>query len=82
MYSIYSLHKSNKQFISRQCKRSWYTDTKYNLLEYYDKFSKTLGSLWQYCRDVPNNPITDLQYLSLNRNLQSLLIMFVIVMQK
>ena len=25
----------------------------YNLLEYSDNYSKTSGSLWQYCRDIP-----------------------------
>ena len=25
----------------------------YNLIEYNDKYSKTSGILWQYCRDVP-----------------------------
>ena len=35
----------------------------YNLLEYNDNYSKTFGSLWQYCKDIPavdnNNSITD-----------------------
>ena len=25
----------------------------YNLIEYSDNYSKTSGSLWQYCRDAP-----------------------------
>ena len=25
----------------------------YNLIEYSDKYSKTSGSLWQYCKDIP-----------------------------
>ena len=25
----------------------------YNLIEYSDNYSKTSGSLWQYCKDVP-----------------------------
>ena len=25
----------------------------YNLIEYSDNFSKTSGSLWQYCREIP-----------------------------
>ena len=25
----------------------------YNLTEYRDNYSKTVGSLWQYCRDEP-----------------------------
>ena len=25
----------------------------YNLIEYHDNYSKTSGSLWQYCKDIP-----------------------------
>ena len=25
----------------------------YNLLEYSDNYSKTFGSLWQYCKEIP-----------------------------
>ena len=25
----------------------------YNLIEYSDNYSKTSGSLWQYCKDIP-----------------------------
>ena len=25
----------------------------YNVLEYSDNYSKTSGSLWQYCKDIP-----------------------------
>ena len=25
----------------------------YNLIEYKDNYSKTSGSLWQYCKDIP-----------------------------
>ena len=25
----------------------------YNLIEYSDNYSKTCGSLWQYCEDIP-----------------------------
>ena len=35
----------------------------YNLTEYSDNYSKTSGSLWQYCKDIPavnnNNAIVD-----------------------
>ena len=35
----------------------------YNLIEYSDNYSKTSGSLWQYCKDIPavngNNPIVN-----------------------
>ena len=26
----------------------------YNLIEYNNNYSKTSGSLWQYCKDIPN----------------------------
>ena len=25
----------------------------YNLIEYNNNYSKTSGSLWQYCKDIP-----------------------------
>ena len=25
----------------------------YNLIEYSDNYSKTFGSLWQYCKEIP-----------------------------
>ena len=31
----------------------------YNLIEYSENYSKTSGTLYQYARDVPANPITD-----------------------
>ena len=35
----------------------------YNLIEYSDNYSKTFGSLWQYCKDIPavnnNSDIVD-----------------------
>ena len=35
----------------------------YNLIEYSDNYSKTSGSLWQYCKHIPavndNNAIVD-----------------------
>ena len=31
----------------------------YNLIEYSDNCAKTFGSLWQYCRDVPNNNLAN-----------------------
>ena len=30
----------------------------YNLLEYSKNFRKTKGSLWNYCRDEPSNPLS------------------------
>ena len=29
----------------------------HNLIEYRDNYTKTSGSLWQYCRNEPNNNI-------------------------
>ena len=31
----------------------------HNLIQYSDNYSKTSGSLWQYCRNEPNNNLTD-----------------------
>ena len=31
----------------------------YNLMKYSDNYSKTSGSLWQYCRDDPSDNITE-----------------------
>ena len=31
----------------------------YNLTEYSDNYAKTLGSLWQYCRDEANDNPAD-----------------------
>ena len=31
----------------------------YNLIEYRDHYVRTLGSLWQYYRDEPNDNLTD-----------------------
>ena len=31
----------------------------YNLIEYSDNYSKTSGDLWQYCKDDPNDNLTD-----------------------
>ena len=33
--------------------------TKYNLLEYSENYAKARASLWQYCRDEPDDNITD-----------------------
>ena len=32
---------------------------KYNLKEHNNNYSKTSGSLWQYCKDAPNDPIEE-----------------------
>ena len=31
----------------------------YNLIEYSDNFSKTSGSVWQYCKDDPNDNLAN-----------------------
>ena len=31
----------------------------YNLIEYSDNYSKTTGSLWQYCKDIPARNAND-----------------------
>ena len=31
----------------------------YNLIEYSDNYSETFGNLYLFCRDEPNNIITD-----------------------
>ena len=31
----------------------------YNLIEYSNNYAKTSGSLWQYCRDEPNDNLAD-----------------------
>ena len=31
----------------------------YDLIEYSDNYSGTTGSLWQYCKYEPRNPVTD-----------------------
>ena len=31
----------------------------YYLIEYSDNYSETSGSLWQYCKDEPNDNLTD-----------------------
>ena len=31
----------------------------YNLIEYTNNYLKTLGSLWKFCRNEPDNTITD-----------------------
>ena len=41
----------------------------YNLIEHSDNYSKTLGSLWQYCKDIPavdnNNAIVNFAEINL-----------------
>ena len=35
----------------------------YNLIECSDNYSKTSGCLWQYCRDDPNDNVTQSESL-------------------
>ena len=35
----------------------------YNLIDYSDNYSKTLGILWQYCRYDPNDNVTQSESL-------------------
>ena len=37
----------------------------YNLIEYSDNYSKTSGSLWQYCKDI----------LAVNRNIVTVILL-------
>ena len=42
--------------VDNQIDNAEYIDTvmpMYNLIEYSDNYSKTSGSLWQYCKDIP-----------------------------
>ena len=39
----------------------------YNLIEYNDKYSKTSGSLYQFCRDEVNNVITESESFKFNQ---------------
>ena len=45
----------------------------YNLIEYSDNYSKTSGSLWQYCKDIPpvgnNNAIVNFAVNNLSDSL-------------
>ena len=51
------------KLIIRQCKDIDIVMPIYNLIEYSDNYSKTSGSLWQYCEDIPavdnNNAIVN-----------------------
>ena len=41
----------------------------YNLIGYSDNYSKKLGSLWQYQRDKPNDPIIESESFKYNINM-------------
>ena len=34
----------------------------YNLLEYSENYAKTSASSWQYCRDEPDDNMTDSKF--------------------
>ena len=38
----------------------------YKLIEYSNNYSKISGSLWQYCRDKPDDNITDSKSFKFN----------------
>ena len=51
-----------------------------NLLEYSKNYRKTTGSLWNYYRDEPSNPLSsNSESLSIKQALQEILIMLVMV---
>ena len=53
----------------------------YNLLEYSKNYRKTRGSLWNYYRDEPSNPLSlILNRLITRQVLQKILMIFMLVM--
>ena len=59
----------------------------YNLLEYSKNYRKTTGSLWNYYRDEPSNPLSsNLSHFNTRQALQErltiLLMVKVVIMQK
>ena len=50
-----ALDRNNKQAISK----NFVAMPMYNLIEYRDNYSRTSGSLYQFCRDKPNNVIKE-----------------------
>ena len=53
------MHKQNKQTEIDTTLDIDIVILMYNLIEYSDNYSKTLGSLWQYYKDEPNDNIAD-----------------------
>ena len=68
------IDRSNKQAIFKNCapfthcitevnntqmENTKYIDVVMNIIEDSENYSKTSGSLWQYYKDEPKNPITD-----------------------
>ena len=52
----------------------------YNLLEYSKNYRKTTGSLWNYYRDEPSNPLSlILNLLNIRQVLQEILIMLTVM---
>ena len=45
----------------------------FDLVEYSNNYSKTSGSLQQYCKNVPNDPIEESEHLNLNQVFQKIL---------
>ena len=53
MRSICWLHKWNKQYKVDNAKDIDVVMPIYNVIEYSDNYTKTSGSLWQFCWDEP-----------------------------
>ena len=52
----------------------------YNLLEYSKNYKKMTGSLWNYYRDEPTNPLSsNSEFLNIKQVLQEILIILVMV---
>ena len=52
----------------------------YNLLEYSKNYRKTIGSLWNYYRDEPSDPLLILSLLNTRRVLQEILTTLLLAM--
>ena len=53
MCSVYWLHKQINKTQVDNAKNIGIVMLLYNLIEYSGNYSKTSGSLWQYCKDMP-----------------------------
>ena len=45
----------------------------YNLIEYSDNYSRTTGTLWQYHKNDPKDPITESNSFKFNTNDQGII---------
>ena len=57
MMYLYQLHFKNQCCTNWQCARFRCCNATYNLLEYSKNYRKTTGSLCNYYRDEPSNPL-------------------------